>query len=87
MSEVIRGTRHGLFTFRRNEFGPDVLMSWDHWKDQLAWAEKIRNDMHVIMLLLTPPSSEEDILKARTLAATAVAREVEDDGFVERRGQ
>jgi hypothetical protein len=62
-------------------------MSWDHWRDQLAWAEKIRNDMHVIMLLLTPPTNDEDILKARTLAATAVAREIEDSGFVERRGQ
>lgn len=87
MSEVIRGTRHGLFTFRRNEFGPDILMTYNHWKDQLAWAERIRNDMHVIMLLLTPPVTEEDLLKARTLAATAVSREVEDSGFEERRSQ
>jgi hypothetical protein len=43
--------------------------------------------MHVIMLLLTPPTNDEDVLKARTLAATAVAREIEDCGFVERRGQ
>ena len=88
MSErVIRGTRHGLFTFRANEYGPDVLMTWEHWRDQVAWSRRLSEEMHLIMMYLTAPVDDESIVKAFNLAANAVSREVGEDGFEDRRGR